>query len=41
MSNPKLTIVTHAQVSRVLFEGKVACGIEWIENGETKISFCK
>ncbi len=36
LSNPKLTIVTHAQVSRVLFEGKIACGIEWIENGETK-----
>ncbi|WOR14082.1 choline dehydrogenase [Hyphomonas sp. FCG-A18] len=33
---PNLTIATHALASRVLFEGKRACGIEYTQNGETK-----
>jgi choline dehydrogenase len=31
-----LLIRTRAQVSRVLFKGNVATGVEWIENGETR-----
>jgi len=30
---PNLTVITHAQVSRVVFRGKVASGVEWIRNG--------
>ena len=30
-----LTILTRAQVSRVLFKGKVATGVEFVRNGET------
>jgi choline dehydrogenase len=28
-----LTVITGAQVSRVVFRGTVACGVEWISNG--------
>lgn len=28
-----LTVITGAQVSKVVFEGTVACGVEWISNG--------
>ena len=31
-----LTIITHAQVSRVVFKGKVATGVDWIRNGKTE-----
>jgi choline dehydrogenase len=31
---PNLTIITDAQVSKVLFKGTVACGVEWIRNGD-------
>jgi len=31
-----LTLVMHAQVSRVLFEGTKAVGIEWVEKGERR-----
>ena len=31
-----LQVITHAQVSRVLFEGTTAAGVEWIENGAVK-----
>jgi choline dehydrogenase len=30
-----LTVITRAQVSRVLFKGKVATGVEWIHDGQT------
>src|SRR6516225_7626877 len=30
-----LTIVTHAQVSNVIFMGKTACGVEWISRNQT------
>ncbi len=30
-----LTVITRAQVSRVLFKGQVATGVEWISNGNT------
>ena len=29
-----LTILTHAQVSKVMFSGTVATGVEWISNGQ-------
>ena len=31
-----LTLTMHAQVSRILFEGVTAVGVEWIEQGEKK-----
>ena len=34
MSRPNLTIITHAQVSRVIFRGKVASGVEWVKDGQ-------
>ena len=33
MKNPNLSLVMHAQVSRVLFEATTATGVEWIEQG--------
>jgi choline dehydrogenase len=33
-----LTVLTRAQVSRVVFTGKVATGVEWISNGKTEIA---
>jgi choline dehydrogenase len=35
LKNPTLTLVMNAQVSRVLFEGQTAIGVEWIEAGAT------
>ncbi|HEY5638034.1 MAG TPA: GMC family oxidoreductase N-terminal domain-containing protein [Burkholderiales bacterium] len=31
-----LTLLTHAQVTRVLFEGTTAVGVEWIEGGQVR-----
>ncbi|WGD54173.1 GMC family oxidoreductase N-terminal domain-containing protein [Bradyrhizobium sp. CB1650] len=31
-----LTIITHAQVSKVTFEGRVATGVEWISKGQMR-----
>ncbi|MCP3409402.1 GMC family oxidoreductase [Bradyrhizobium sp. CCGB01] len=31
---PNLSIITHAQVSKVTFAGRVATGVEWISNGQ-------
>ena len=36
LQRPNLTLVMHAQVSRVLFEGTTAVGVEWIEQGARK-----
>ena len=36
LARANLTIITRAQVSRVLFKGKVATGVEWISHGKTK-----
>ncbi|UPK30977.1 GMC family oxidoreductase [Bradyrhizobium sp. 195] len=33
-SRPNLTIITHAHVSRVVFNGRVATGVEWISKGQ-------
>jgi len=33
---PNLTIVTGAQVSKVLFRGRVASGVEWISKGQVR-----
>ena len=33
---PNLTIVTGAQVSKVLFKGRVASGVEWISKGQVR-----
>ena len=33
LKRPNLSLVIHAQVSRVLFEGTTAVGVEWIEAG--------
>src|ERR1700719_2198205 len=30
---PNLTVITGAQVSKVVFRGRVAAGVEWIKNG--------
>jgi choline dehydrogenase len=34
MSRANLTVITNAQVSKVTFRGKVATGVEWIEDGK-------
>jgi choline dehydrogenase-like flavoprotein len=34
ISRNNLTIITHAQVSKVTFRGKVASGVEWIKDGQ-------
>ena len=34
MNRPNLTVITHAQVSRVTFRGTTASGVEWIKNGQ-------
>ena len=31
---PNLTVITGAQVSRVMFKGTVACGVQWIKDGK-------
>ncbi|MDA9426451.1 MULTISPECIES: GMC family oxidoreductase [Bradyrhizobium] len=31
---PNLTVITHAQVSKVVFNGRVATGVEWISKGQ-------
>jgi choline dehydrogenase len=36
LSRPNLALVMHAQVSRVLFEGTTAVGVEWIEKGNVR-----
>lgn len=33
MSRPNLTVITHAHASRILFEGKKAVGVEYLEQG--------
>jgi choline dehydrogenase-like flavoprotein len=34
MNRNNLTVITHAQVSKVVFRGKVATGVEWIKDGQ-------
>ena len=34
LNRPNLTVVTHAQVSKVMFRGAAACGVEWIKEGQ-------
>jgi choline dehydrogenase len=36
LDRPNLALVTHALVSRVLFEGRRAVGVEWIAGGERR-----
>jgi choline dehydrogenase len=36
MSRPNLRVETRAQATRILFEGKRAVGVEYVQNGETK-----
>jgi choline dehydrogenase len=36
ISRGNLTVVTHAQVSKVTFRGKVASGVEWIKDGQVQ-----
>jgi choline dehydrogenase len=31
---PNLTVITRAQVSKIVFRGRVAAGVEWIKNGQ-------
>lgn len=31
---PNLTIITHAQTDRILFDGKTATGVTWLRNGK-------
>jgi choline dehydrogenase len=38
MSRPNLRVETGALTSRVLFEGQRAVGVEYVQNGETKIA---
>jgi choline dehydrogenase len=35
MHRPNLTVITNAQVSRVVFKGQTATGVEWIANRKT------
>lgn len=35
-SRPNLTVTTHAHVSRVLFRGTRAVGVEWVRNGKSE-----
>ncbi len=35
MNRPNLTVLTFATVTRVLFEGKRAIGVEYVQNGQT------
>src|SRR4051794_12018423 len=32
MHRPNLTVITHAQVSRIMFEGTAATGVQWIKD---------
>lgn len=34
LNRPNLTLITNAQVSRVLFKGTRACGVEWVRHGQ-------
>ena len=36
MRRPNLQVITNAMASRVLFEGSRACGVEYLQGGETK-----
>lgn len=36
MRRPNLTVITGAHAARVLFEGRAATGVEWIEAGERR-----
>ena len=36
LKRPNLTLLTHAQTTRVLFDGTRAAGIEYVHDGETK-----
>ncbi len=36
LDRPNLKVKTHAQVTRVLFEGKRAVGVEYVQNGQTQ-----
>ena len=41
MSRPNLDVETYALTSRILFEGKRATGVEYLQNGQTKTAGCK
>ncbi len=41
LKRPNLQIITQAVTSRILFEGKTAVGVEFIQNGEKKQIFAK
>ncbi len=36
LARPQLKLVMNAQVSRIIFEGSKAVGVEWIENGQAQ-----
>ncbi|MGB3147477.1 MAG: GMC family oxidoreductase N-terminal domain-containing protein [Paracoccaceae bacterium] len=36
MKRPNLSVITHAHVTRVLFDGKRATGVEYLHRGQTK-----
>jgi choline dehydrogenase len=38
MERPNLRVETRAQATRILFEGKRAVGVEYVQNGETKVA---
>lgn len=38
LRNPKLRLVTKATVTRVLFKGKVAVGVEYLHHGQTHVA---
>lgn len=40
MSRPNLTVSTEATVSRVLFEGDRAIGVEWLHGSQTQTAHC-
>jgi len=38
MSRPNLAVETRAQATRILFEGKRAIGVEYVQGGETRVA---
>jgi len=41
LARPELTVHTRAQVTRLIFEGSRAVGVEWIKNGKSEQARCQ
>ncbi len=38
LKNPNVRLITHATVTRILFDGKTAVGVEYLHHGQTKVA---